>query len=77
MSDIMNMYKCPACGENGAVNSIMPLMDNIRYDSVSCKCGAAWRVYYKISDPKTEIMYIPEEQSAADNNNSDGDKMEN
>ena len=60
----INVYVCPHCGSNGLVQGITPLVGNVRYDTVVCKCGATWRVYYQFENPKVEIMYKPEDIKA-------------
>jgi len=59
MNEQQNVYVCPVCGRQGKVCGIMPLIENIRYDSVQCECGVQWRVYYKFENPKAEVMYAP------------------
>ena len=57
-----NMYTCPHCGAQGIINAIMPVVEDVRYDAVSCDCGAKWRVYYKFKSPKVEVLYTPPEE---------------
>ena len=61
-----NLYTCPKCGANGSIERIVPMMSDMRYDHVACSCGTQWRVYYKIAETTTEVVYMPEDK-ACDN----------
>ena len=54
-----NQYKCPVCGAQGKIMTIVPHMNDTRYDLVVCECGAEWRVYYEFKNPFVELMYAP------------------
>lgn len=53
------VYACPRCGQDGKIVAINPLFDDVRFDTVTCSCGAIWRVYYKFTNPKVETMSMP------------------
>lgn len=55
-------FICPNCGKNTvALYSSNPIMSDLRVDALGCKnCGAEWRVYSRIAECTTEIMYIPQ-----------------
>lgn len=65
MSEQQNVYVCPRCGRQGRIQTIMPLLDDVRYDAVQCECGVLWRVYYKFTNPKTEIMFVPQDEETS------------
>lgn len=56
------LYKCPKCGKNCAIYSIVPLFDDVRYDNVVCECGTQTRVYYKVADMHREVIYMPQDE---------------
>lgn len=65
--NIKEAYVCPKCGQtNPTVFAIQALMNDVRYDVIQCPdCKTEWRVYYKVADINTEVMYVaPEETSA-------------
>ena len=50
-------YTCPLCGGEGHIENIVPILEDVRADIVSCQeCDAAWRVYYKFQNPSIEII---------------------
>lgn len=50
-------YICPTCGSLGNITTIVPLMSDVRFDEVQCpNCGTSWRVYYKVGEPRVEIL---------------------
>lgn len=60
MPEQNNAYICPRCKEKGLISNIMPLLEDVRYDGVSCnRCGAQWRVYYKFINPHIEVTAMP------------------
>lgn len=63
------LYKCPTCGKGGSIKAITPLMSDVRYDTIECPdCGCAWRAYYKVTEPRIEVIRngnIPTEGDAA------------
>lgn len=59
-------YVCPNCGKNGGVAGIIPILNGVRYDAVSCACGCQWRVYYKFENPNVEVTYIPPKENEAE-----------
>lgn len=63
--NIKEAYVCPKCGQtNPTVLAIQALMDDVRYDVIQCPdCKTEWRVYYKVADINTEVMYVAPEES--------------
>ena len=60
MENMNQMYACPNCGKTGTIEQVVPVLSDVRYDSLCCSdCGSVWRVYYKVTDMNTEVMYIP------------------
>lgn len=58
-----NLYSCPNCGQSGVISDIRPLFDDARYDVVSCPaCSAAWRVYYKMTNASSELVFVPDQE---------------
>ncbi len=53
--------KCPNCGcDKAQLRDIRPLFDDVRFDELKCSdCGTVWRVYYKVTDIRAEVMSLP------------------
>ena len=65
MENMTQMYVCPHCGKTGTIEQVVPVLSDVRYDSIRCQeCGSVWRVYYKVTDMNTEVMYIPQADTA-------------
>ena len=64
MPEQNDVYVCPRCGKRGSISTIVPLLEGVRYDNVTCECGVQWRVYYKFENPKTEVVYVPADEGA-------------
>lgn len=67
--NIKDCYVCPRCQAAGQIQAIQNLMEDVRYDVVTCpQCGVEWRVYYKTSEASTEVMFAPEPDRAPEEN---------
>lgn len=53
--------KCPVCGkQNIGIKSVQVLFEDVRYDIMACAdCESIWKAYYKVSNPKIEILKGP------------------
>ena len=54
-----NFWNCPACGTPGTLTDVRSIFDDTRFDIFECKCGCAWRHYYKIAQSKCEVVRPP------------------
>ena len=56
-------WNCPKCGANGTRTDVRSIFDDTRFDIFECKCGCAWRHYYKIAQSICEVVRTPKEES--------------
>lgn len=56
--NLKELQACPACkSSNVSLNGIITVLDNVRYDDISCnECKTRWRLYYSITDAQVEIV---------------------
>ena len=56
---INEAYVCPVCGKVGNIVGVQTLMEDVRFDTIKCECGATWRAYYKTSQTAVEVTSVP------------------
>lgn len=64
--NITETFVCPHCsGQNIALIAAVPLMSDVRVDTLSCNtCGTTWNLYSKIAETNIQIVSVPQEEAA-------------
>ena len=64
--NITETFVCPHCsGQNIALIAAVPLMSDVRVDTLSCNtCCTTWNLYSKIAETNIQIVSVPQEEAA-------------